>query len=167
MAKQIVMKLTVVLCAALVSCVIGGDCDCMTEWTYDGDVDGVMESYEGCSATADWNQTWCYVQGGSNCNQALNSTVAGETRKWRECGSCNCMTEWNYDGDADGVMESYEGCSATADWDQSWCYVQGGSNCNQALNSTVAGETRKWRECGSCNCMTERVSGASAAPATA
>ncbi|CAK0789884.1 unnamed protein product [Prorocentrum cordatum] len=132
-----------------------GSCNCMTEWNYDGDADGVMESYEGCSATADWDQSWCYVQGGSNCNQALNSTVAGETRKWRECGSCNCMTEWNYDGDADGVMESYEGCSATADWDQSWCYVQGGSNCNQALNSTVAGETRKWRECGSCNCMTE------------
>ncbi|CAK0789901.1 unnamed protein product [Prorocentrum cordatum] len=172
-----------------------------------------MESYEGCSATADWDQSWCYVQGGSNCNQYLNSTVAGETRKWRECGSCNCMTEWNYDGDGDGVMEAYEGCSATADWDQSWCYVQvrllqlhdgvelrwrcrrgyggvrglqrhsglgpelvlragrfqfatadwdqswcyvqGGSNCNQALDSTVAGETRKWRECGSCNCMTE------------
>ncbi|CAK0789898.1 unnamed protein product [Prorocentrum cordatum] len=132
-----------------------GSCNCMTEWNYDGDGDGVMEAYEGCSATADWDQSWCYVQGGSNCNQALNSTVAGETRKWRECGSCNCMTEWNYDGDADGVMEAYEGCSATADWDQSWCYVQGGSNCNQALNSTVAGETRKWRECGSCNCMTE------------
>ncbi|CAK0789886.1 unnamed protein product [Prorocentrum cordatum] len=132
-----------------------GSCNCMTEWNYDGDADGVMESYEGCSATADWDQSWCYVQGGSNCNQALNSTVAGETRKWRECGSCNCMTEWNYDGDADGVMESYEGCSATADWDQSWCYVQGGSNCNQAVDSTVAGETRKWRECGSCNCMTE------------
>ncbi|CAK0856911.1 unnamed protein product, partial [Prorocentrum cordatum] len=93
-----------------------GSCNCMTEWNYDGDADGVMESYEGCSATADWDQSWCYVQGGSNCNQALNSTVAGETRKWRECGSCNCMTEWNYDGDADGVMESYEGCSATADW---------------------------------------------------
>ncbi|CAK0789902.1 unnamed protein product [Prorocentrum cordatum] len=117
------------------------------EWNYDGDADGVMESYEGCSATADWNQSWCYVQGGSNCDQALDSTVASETRKWRECGSCNCMTEWNYDGDADGVMESYEGCSATADWNQTWCYVQGGSNCNQALDSTVAGETRKWLEC--------------------
>ncbi|CAK0803966.1 unnamed protein product [Prorocentrum cordatum] len=136
-----------------------GSCNCMTEWNYDGDADGVMESYEGCSATADWDQSWCYVQGGSNCNQylnstggsncnqALDSTVAGETRKWRECGSCNCMTEWNYDGDADGVMESYEGCSATADWNQTWCYVQGGSNCNQALDSTVAGETRKWLEC--------------------
>merc|ERR1712224_510874 len=71
----------------------------------------------------------------------------GETRKWRECGSCNCMTEWNYDGDADGVFESYEGCSATADWDQTWCYVQGGTNCDQYQDSTVAGETRKWREC--------------------
>ncbi|CAK0899183.1 unnamed protein product [Prorocentrum cordatum] len=37
------------------------------------------------NATADWNQTWCYVQGGSNCDQALDSTVAGETRKWLEC----------------------------------------------------------------------------------
>merc|ERR1719293_382477 len=109
----------------------------MTEWNYDGDADGVFESYEGCSATADWDQTWCYVQGGTNCNQYQDSTVAGETRKWRECGSCNCMTEWNYDGDADGAFESYEGCSATADWDQTWCYVQGGSNCNQYQNSTV------------------------------
>ncbi|CAK0789903.1 unnamed protein product [Prorocentrum cordatum] len=88
------------------------------------------------------------------------------------CGSCNCMTEWNYDGDGDGVMEAYEGCSATADWDQSWCYVQVRLlqlhdgvelrwRCRRgygvvrglqrhgrlALDSTVAGETRKWLEC--------------------
>jgi len=127
----------------------------VTEWNYDGDADGVFESYEGCSATADWSQTWCYVQGGTNCNQYQNSSVAGETRTWRECGSCNCMMEWNYDGDADDVFESYEGCTATADWSHTWCYVQGGANCNQYQNSSVAGETRKWRECGSCNCMTE------------
>ncbi|CAK0817928.1 unnamed protein product, partial [Prorocentrum cordatum] len=114
-----------------------GSCNCMTEWCYVGDADGVMESYEGCSATADWDQSWCYVQGGSNCNQYLRSTVVGETRNWCECGSGNGMTEWNYDGDADWVMESYVGCNATADRDQSWRYVQGGSTCKQYLNTTV------------------------------
>eukprot|EP00959_Pyramimonas_sp_CCMP1952_P426753 8937986-Pyramimonas_sp.AAC.1 len=52
-------------------------------------------------------------------SQALDSTLVGETRKWREFGSCNGTTEWNYDGNAVGGMESYEGCSATANWDQS------------------------------------------------
>ncbi|CAK0801549.1 unnamed protein product [Prorocentrum cordatum] len=181
-----------------------GSCNCVTEWNYVGDADGAMESHEGCSATADWDQSWRYVQGASKCNQYLSPTVVGETRKWCECGSGNCRTEWNYDGvaagvmksyvgcsataDGDqgwcyvqggskckqylsptvvgetewncdgvaaGVMESYEGCSAAADWDQSWCYVQGCSNCNQALDSSVVGKTRKWRECGSRNCMTE------------
>ncbi|CAK0893989.1 unnamed protein product [Prorocentrum cordatum] len=113
-----------------------GSCNGMSVWSYGGNADGITESCEGRGATADWDQSWCYVQGGSNCNQAPDSTVVGETRKWSERGPCNCMREWDYDCDADGVMESYEGRS-------------------QALDSTLVGETRKWREFGSCNGTTE------------
>ncbi|CAK0800493.1 unnamed protein product, partial [Prorocentrum cordatum] len=128
-----------------------GSCNCMVEFNCDGDADGAMESY---SAAADWDQSWVYAQGGSDRNHYLNSSVAGRTRKWRECGSCNGMTEWNCDADADRVSESYEGCSATADWYQSWCYAQCGSDRNQYTKSSVVCEVRKWRECGPCSCMT-------------
>ncbi|CAK0900092.1 unnamed protein product, partial [Prorocentrum cordatum] len=117
---------------------------------------GQRHDCDDCSAAADWYQRWCYVQGGSTCDQSRDSSGASEKRKCCERCSCNCMTGWDYDGDADGVAESLEGCSATADWDQSWCYVHGGSNCDRAQESSVAGATQKWCECGSCNCMTGR-----------
>ncbi|CAK0796327.1 unnamed protein product, partial [Prorocentrum cordatum] len=89
------------------------------------------------------------TRAGATC-RAVPSAMDGETRKWREFGSCSCMMEWNYDGDADGVMESYEGCSATADWDQSWRYAQGGSSCNQAQDSSLVGETRESPQTSRC-----------------
>jgi len=114
----------------------------MTQWNFRG------TSYTGCSAAAGWDP-WCYVQGGANCNQYQNSTENGETRKWRYCDACNCMTQWNYNG------ASYRGCSTTPDTSIQWCYVQGGASCNQHQDSEVDGETRKWRECDACDCMSQ------------
>mmetsp|Transcript_113481 Transcript_113481/g.331618 ORF Transcript_113481/g.331618 Transcript_113481/m.331618 type:complete len:234 (-) Transcript_113481:321-1022(-) len=52
------------------------------------------------------------------------------------------MSEWGYQGNM------YQTCAETPDTENSWCYVQGGSNCNLYRNSTIDGEDRKWRECG-------------------
>jgi hypothetical protein len=125
-------------------------CDCQLSWNYSWEYAGqsVTETYIGCSATGNWNTSWCYVQGGSNCSLGLDSVHAGEERKWRECEECTSMFQWNYDGDMDGVAEAYYGCNATADWNTTWCYVQGGPNCAGHQDSIHAGEERKWRECG-------------------
>ena len=112
-------------------------CNCMTAWTYLGEV------YEGCAETPDWQgNDWCYVQGGANCAEALETTMAGEDRMYRQCSPCNCMTAWNYLG------EVYEGCTETPDWQGvDWCYVQGGADCAEALESTMEGEDRMFMEC--------------------
>ena len=118
-------------------------CNCMRKWNYKGAVS------HGCSQTPDWpNQEWCHVQGGPQCNVALKSTIAGETRMFRQCKDCNCMRHWNYKG------QFYAGCAMTPDWpDTEWCYVQGGPGCNVASKSEIDGEPRMFRQCGACNCM--------------
>merc|ERR1719356_985925 len=109
----------------------------MTKWSWQG------EMYEGCAETPDWpGNDWCYVQGGSNCPTALNSTLEGEDKLYRECSACNCMTKWSWQG------EMYEGCAETPDWPGTdWCYVQGGSNCPTAVASTLEGEDKMYTEC--------------------
>ena len=80
------MQLVTVLCAALVSGAMSakGDCDCMATAT-------TIETDWGCSDGEAGSIGWCYVEGGISCNQFKDSQLAGETRKWRMCGSCNCQ----------------------------------------------------------------------------
>jgi len=120
-------------------------CDCQANWAYNG------ATYQGCSETPDWaGHDWCYLEGGTSCPTYQNSTVTGETRKWRECSGCNCLTTWDY------RTASYQGCSETPDWaGHDWCYIQGGSTCPTYQNSTEAGEAKKWRECAPDNCQTQ------------
>jgi len=130
----------------LVGVAFGEDaCDCQSgSWTYKG-----ANFDTACAETSDWEgHTWCYVKDGANCPTAAASAVEGETRKWRECSSCNCQTSWDYKG------ADYLGCDETSDWTgHHWCYVQGGTACATAVASSVEGETRKWRECLPCNCQ--------------
>jgi hypothetical protein len=114
----------------------------MTSWDYLG------SNHSGCAETSDWEDNqWCYVVGGEACSAASNSTHAGESRKWKVCDPCKCTASWDYLG------ATYSTCAETADWaDHTWCYVQGGAECHNALNSTVDGESRKWRECDDCAC---------------
>ncbi|CAK0789900.1 unnamed protein product [Prorocentrum cordatum] len=121
----------------------------MTEWNYDGDADGVMESYEGCSATADWDQSWCYVQGGSNYAQVARVRLLqlhdGVELRWR------CRRGY---GGVRG-LQRHSGLGPELVLRAGRFQLQPSPELHRALDSTVAGETRKWRECGSCNCMTE------------
>merc|ERR1712136_490035 len=121
-------------------------CDCFDTWDY------FNVTYYGGDLTSDWNVSWCYVQGGTDCDEALDSLISGETRKWIECDMtddmddstsepCDCFDTWDY------FNVTYYGCDVTSDWNVSWCYVHGGTDCDEALDSLIAGETRKWIEC--------------------
>jgi len=135
-------------------------CDCQRIWEYKG------ATYYGCTVTPDpdmKDQEWCYTNGYSSqfCLSAKDSKDPAETRKWRECDSCNCRYFWHYAKEAGkidpilGLIPSYKGCGQTDDWaDVDWCYVQSfNKQCNYTQKSLVDGETRFWRKCDNCNCM--------------
>jgi hypothetical protein len=139
-------------------------CACMSSWEYP--VDNV--TYEGCAETPDWEKiSWCFVEGGSDCKEAHDSTVEAEVngadRKWIECeasaaapscrrrscssssssssnksdDACACMDSWEYK--LDNI--TYEGCVETPDWEKAtWCYVVGGEDCKEAQDSTLDAE---------------------------
>lgn len=110
-------------------------CNCRGSWDYDGML------YSGCKPDMEWGH-WCYVQGSkANCDVSQDSLNTSEPLDWKTCGLCTCMNKWNYEGDMQ--MQCYNDTA----WGSQWCYVDGYSNCNDASDSSVAGEHRKWISC--------------------
>lgn len=110
-------------------------CNCRGSWDYDG------MDYTGCKPDAEWG-AWCYVQGSTpNCDDSQDSQVMGENLKWRNCDVCECMNNWNYQGNYT------HGCFDDTNWGSKWCYVEGYTNCAEAANSAMANESRKWVNC--------------------
>lgn len=126
-------------------------CNCMDAWNYKG------VAYEGCATTPNFKEsTWCYVQGGGNsCIQGQASEEPGEKKKWRTCGVCNCMSEWNYKEQGNPTAKSitYQGCATTPGFAGKWCYVNGHQNCKVAKPSLDKAEPKFWRKCFQCSCM--------------
>jgi len=119
--------------------------------------------------SSDWTNNggelvpWCYVKG-NDCITAKTSIHEGETRKYQDCGECNCLYSWHYAAEVQagirdvqsGLVPRYTGCGKTSMEDIDWCYVQGfdGDNkCPYATKSIVDGEDRHWRKCDDCNCL--------------
>lgn len=110
-------------------------CNCRGMWDYNGSM------FTGCKPDPAWG-AWCYVQGSTpNCDDSMLSTNPMEVLRWRNCNTCECMNNWNYNG----TMQ--HGCYNDLSWGSQWCYVEGYSNCATAAPSQTAGERRYWRNC--------------------
>jgi hypothetical protein len=113
-----------------------GPCVCMDIYDHKG------VTYQGCAKSPDFDSPWCYVVGGTECPNAKDSNVVGETKKYRTCKDpCECQSSWWYMDDV------YAGCASTPDKLDKWCFVTGGALCKSALNSTVKGEERRYKSC--------------------
>merc|ERR1712217_316956 len=113
-------------------------CNCRGSWMYQG------HEQMGCSTTHDWDQAWCYVQGHElNCDAADHSYNETEPLKWRNCMTCQCMNNWNYEG------QVHHQCYEDMAWEggTQWCYVDGYAHCHDAHKSEIEGEHRYYRRC--------------------
>lgn len=126
-----------------------GACACQDVWDYKGPLATLPEvQYQGCDTTPDWkDHEWCYVNDADKCDLARDSTVPGETRKYRGCGACSCQDVWSYKAEGEDKEVKYQGCDETPDYDYTWCYVNSPPECDTAKTSEVQGETRKYKEC--------------------
>eukprot|EP01024_Parvocaulis_polyphysoides_P028263 TRINITY_DN25564_c0_g1_i2.p1 TRINITY_DN25564_c0_g1~~TRINITY_DN25564_c0_g1_i2.p1 ORF type:complete len:422 (-),score=49.06 TRINITY_DN25564_c0_g1_i2:226-1491(-) len=112
-------------------------CECLVEWTYDGDVDGVKVAYYGCAKTLDdQSDPWCPIVASDSCVTPPHSAqLGGNYSSWDYCqpkcqpptqGSCDttrrgckCQQFWNYDG----VQQ--QGCTRPdLDASNTWCVIE-------------------------------------------
>lgn len=134
-------SLLLAVLACLPSSSAADKCDCIEgPWNYTSTI-GAKETQtfeSGCVVTNDWHVNWCYVKD-NGCIHAVNSSIPGETRRYKQCSPCNCRGE--------------HPCTPDAEWG-AWCYAQGGRYfCDSADKSQIEGENRHWRTCDPCQCM--------------
>eukprot|EP01026_Neomeris_dumetosa_P030177 TRINITY_DN2420_c0_g1_i2.p3 TRINITY_DN2420_c0_g1~~TRINITY_DN2420_c0_g1_i2.p3 ORF type:complete len:164 (-),score=17.07 TRINITY_DN2420_c0_g1_i2:228-719(-) len=131
-------------------------CECMDEWTYDGDKDGARMAYFGCANTQD-DETgpWCSVVSSATCTTIPRSSIIGDSQTWDYCdpqcsppttgvctvsrSGCSCLSEWTYDG----IPQI--GCTRPdADSEFSWCVVD--DTCTSA-SGNLPGTEELWDAC--------------------
>lgn len=135
----------------LVSRAQADPCDCIEgPWTYSADS---IVYQAGCTATSDWNQTWCYVMDKEACMHDQPSTI-DDTRAYKTCSPCNCRGAWDFMDEGTTTMVQYDGCRDDVSGEP-WCQVQGSKeNCDVASESDTVGEG-DWKACDQCKCMNE------------
>eukprot|EP01026_Neomeris_dumetosa_P038360 TRINITY_DN3126_c0_g1_i1.p4 TRINITY_DN3126_c0_g1~~TRINITY_DN3126_c0_g1_i1.p4 ORF type:complete len:206 (-),score=23.83 TRINITY_DN3126_c0_g1_i1:631-1248(-) len=111
-------------------------CECVPEWTYDGDLDTIPVAYYGCARTIDDSTSpWCPIVSTASCSSQPHSTdLGGVYSNWDYCDpqcapptqgtctiterGCSCLEFWRYDG------KLQQGCTRPdLDTGNSWCVV--------------------------------------------
>lgn len=110
-------------------------CHCLKSWTYAGN------SYGGCTYTPDSQKPWCFVADSERCSSlGAGTSELGTGGVWDVCPmgeitdhKCHCEIDWSYGG------EDFNGCAATADNPESWCYVRDGGSCDGSIKTNKEG----------------------------
>lgn len=84
---------------------------------------------------------WCFVVDQKAClERAGESSWITWGDVWDKCGvgdltdhHCRCELSWSYGG------TNFAGCSQTKDFNEKWCYVRDGAQCDGSVKTTKEG----------------------------